>query len=692
MRQTDTLTLDRLNLTAGSINENLKSFYDAFSDAFDQEKIWFRKIMHWWIIILVQFSALLAVDHNIQNTINHLSNKGKFHYLILDSNLINSFRSINVIGNSPIFHVVTNLEPLSIGTLKLPAVIWIGMNGYNVTKYISSTPNYEGSLLNDPSTKVVIRTNMIYGWFNKPKVFINQLLNTKKSGILMDYDIRHLILVNLDVKDLSSKYKYLGTGIIQFPCFQIIGTKIYVIIKGMVKNTNYILYSGYQRNNVNDHVHVKAFWDREKFQNELGALKNLGRLYDSNDKYMILASKAVEGYKLNYLLEHFYRNPEYVLGLIDKIQVSIKMLHLKFGIAHQNINAENIIVQSDGSLEFINFENARNYHMNYMLNHQLLQNDLDSAEKSLKAFDQVINAFRTPLALTSQRFFRKYVSDMVKLYGFESALHLWEVTKEQQCIDFIKKNGYSPKSSENLARRLNAASREDSEEPLCIFVGMNEYIITDYISSGAQGSTFRGYLSQDPNERVVFKIYKEPNARKAFFTEKRALIILGRLYDEDLSNLITVQEEIPGQVLSKWFINHDNISEEFAFKEAIQLLYNFQTEWNLVHNDVRPENIIRKPDGTLELIDFGYSDILSDNNLTYNQQINKDFQIAKREFRYYFLALEAKIAMENPLEPESESVVKEYVDMRSSRGDPFGARKYWSNFIFKLSRMKMHSA
>ena len=140
------------------------------------------------------------------------------------------------------------------------------------------------------------------------------------------------------------------------------------------------------------------------------------------------------------MLEHFYRNPEYVLGLIDKIQVSIKMLHLKFGIAHQNINAENIIVQSDGSLEFINFENARNYHMNYMLNHQLLQNDLDSAEKSLKAFDQVINAFRTPLALTSQRFFRKYVSRTTKYeYDYDSFFKNEERFFKRTATDMIKK-------------------------------------------------------------------------------------------------------------------------------------------------------------------------------------------------------------------------------------------------------------
>jgi serine/threonine protein kinase len=224
-------------------------------------------------------------------------------------------------------------------------------------------------------------------------------------------------------------------------------------------------------------------------------------------------------------------------------------------------------------------------------------------------------------------------------------------------------------------------------------VGINQYKLTHYISTGAQGSTYRGFMVEDPFERIVLKIYKQPYPEKHFLAERFALLVTGRLRDDDYKNFITVQKEIPGTLLSKWYIDEletskstgiQPISKEDLFKQITQLLLGFHTKWGLAHNDVRLQNIIRKHDGSLELIDFGFTKVLAtDDIVSYKKQIRLDFVQAQREYEFFF----ARLAVENAFRMPSRDkipIVKKFVNMLWERGDQKQAHDVWKNYITRI--------
>ncbi|NJR56947.1 MAG: protein kinase, partial [Acaryochloris sp. CRU_2_0] len=75
--------------------------------------------------------------------------------------------------------------------------------------------------------------------------------------------------------------------------------------------------------------------------------------------------------------------------------------------------------------------------------------------------------------------------------------------------------------------------------------------------------------------------------------------------DEELHCL--VQEKIEGQTLNLWVEEHGPISQELALAWLGQLSDSLNELYKIgyFHRDIKPENIIRRPDGTVVLIDFG---------------------------------------------------------------------------------------
>jgi serine/threonine protein kinase len=579
-----------------------------------------------------------------------------------------------------------NLQLLNNGTLKLPAQVLIGGQFYNVTRGFKLSPNYLGHPTNDPDTTVVIRTNHLYRLFDRPEVFMRQFHNTQNSGLLLDFDTRHSILVLLDVQSLRSNAKLLSRGVLKFQSYVMIGKGIFVVTGEMIRTRDYVQYVGYLRSDQVTQVVIKCYDDYRLFNRESFALDRLGRLLEKDDQNNIVVSNYVEGFTLETLLKNVYRHPNYFFKYLNSYIPAIKQFHSKWKFSHGNINASNIMIDPDGSIVLVNFEYCQAFWAP-VFDKLRIEDDLKKANDALESHRKLVNAFRSPLELPSQRFLWKYISVMGPIHGHDIIKHLWEKIRKRQLDEFENSENNS-RSGLNIAMAATyLANPLNIKLHFVVNVGINEYKLTEYISTGAQGSTYRGYFVQDPSEKIVLKIYKHASA---FLAERFALVVTGRFRDDDPKNLITIQKEIPGVLLSKWYAeelqkSRPTLSKEELFKEITQLLIGFHSKWKLAHNDVRPQNIIRKPDGTLELIDFGFSKTLCiDDEERHRKLIQRDFGKARREFEFYLDGLAVKAALIKPSRAKLP-IVKKYVDMLKNRGEIDKANYIWLQYHKSLS-------
>ena len=144
------------------------------------------------------------------------------------------------------------------------------------------------------------------------------------------------------------------------------------------------------------------------------------------------------------------------------------------------------------------------------------------------------------------------------------------------------------------------------------------YQILREIGRGGVGTVFLGYHLH-LRKYVVLKEMRFRNGdertirREADILKNLHHMYLPQVYDFliDGSNVITVLDYVEGSDLSRYPCGPENLSEEVLLKWLGQmaevLAYLHSNEIPVIHSDIKPGNVIVKPDGNLCLIDFNIS-------------------------------------------------------------------------------------
>jgi hypothetical protein len=202
--------------------------------------------------------------------------------------------------------------------------------------------------------------------------------------------------------------------------------------------------------------------------------------------------------------------------------------------------------------------------------------------------------------------------------------------------------------SEQGKNNLKLLSNPDTATlPLKISLN-SDYMVTEYLKRGAHGAVYEGFKIKDgivdDSKPLIFKVFSGGSYHHipidAYRNEVQALSILSRLEECDEEQLIVIMDKLPGESLSMkldgLFKNGpENLSEEddkliyLLLEKYLNLSSDFIERYNLVHHDIRLDNVIVDDNGELHLIDFASTLPLS-----------KDIRIAKyQRFLDYSKAL-----------------------------------------------------
>jgi len=150
------------------------------------------------------------------------------------------------------------------------------------------------------------------------------------------------------------------------------------------------------------------------------------------------------------------------------------------------------------------------------------------------------------------------------------------------------------------------------------------YVLLDKLGSGAQGTVYRAHDNQRDMTVALKRIAIEnnSNAQQAFEALSREVQAVGRLPISGIARIIAcgkedplkpdcyiVQEYVPGSTLR-------SAIPELAMRDRVEVLSRIATtiasmhRHNVVHADIKPENIILSPGLKPVLVDFGVSGLL----------------------------------------------------------------------------------
>lgn len=147
---------------------------------------------------------------------------------------------------------------------------------------------------------------------------------------------------------------------------------------------------------------------------------------------------------------------------------------------------------------------------------------------------------------------------------------------------------------------------------------MNRYKIIKSIGEGGNGSV---YLARDTNTGKMVTI-KRPKYGLEDLTNEA--VVLSELHHEGIPGVIdrfgdsVVLEYMPGKSLEKIISEEGLLTEKKTVdiaKELLKILsYLHSREVPVIYRDLKPANIVMKPDGHIALIDFGAARFYSPQN------------------------------------------------------------------------------
>jgi len=157
----------------------------------------------------------------------------------------------------------------------------------------------------------------------------------------------------------------------------------------------------------------------------------------------------------------------------------------------------------------------------------------------------------------------------------------------------------------------------------------NRYKIARQIGAGGMAWV---YLAEDLREKrqVAVKVLYPQFAEDSTYTQRfhREAKIALNLVDDHLVSVLDygadrdtqylVMEYVEGENLDDYLLARGPLPWEEALEIALQVSHALEVAYNLniVHRDIKPQNLIRSPDGTIRVLDFGLARALDLPSLT----------------------------------------------------------------------------
>jgi serine/threonine protein kinase len=209
-------------------------------------------------------------------------------------------------------------------------------------------------------------------------------------------------------------------------------------------------------------------------------------------------------------------------------------------------------------------------------------------------------------------------------------------------------------------------------------VGSTKYHILDILGTGGQGTVFKVSNPHPEKWPGLFLALKQFNydpkhpfsQRSSYQAEKRALEDMDASIFRDKQRLLAFDDAkmsivipfVEGRNLKDVMASAKNSQEYMQFKAAYDLLASrFHRRFNRIHGDIRPLNVMVKPNGVLELVDFGMS-------VQSTSQKSKTFDSNKATFEWdlalsHIRAIKAGVEMTKDWKVEHLYRTKEHYDM-----------------------------
>lgn len=144
------------------------------------------------------------------------------------------------------------------------------------------------------------------------------------------------------------------------------------------------------------------------------------------------------------------------------------------------------------------------------------------------------------------------------------------------------------------------------------------YELRSALGEGAQGRVLRAWDRRASREVAIKRIETDYTDRETLMRFDRECALLAKIHHpsvpalidhfEDAGELFLVMELVPGETLAeamktRRFSESEVVSMLVHMGGVLEMLHGNYPP--IVHRDIKPQNILRKPDGALVLVDFG---------------------------------------------------------------------------------------
>lgn len=201
-------------------------------------------------------------------------------------------------------------------------------------------------------------------------------------------------------------------------------------------------------------------------------------------------------------------------------------------------------------------------------------------------------------------------------------------TKFMSVSKFLNSSKYNIKHTNTVAASNTDSSTENLAEPP-YYLKINEYTLYNIIGSGTQGTVF--YALKNKEEYAVKIISRFSKTLRFSMNTKNEIEVMKKL---DNKNVIKLQDVIfnknndnlylimqyahKGQIIKKENGNYKKLSRNKVVNYGLQIMngIKYLHDNNIIHNDIKPENILLDKNDNVYISDFGVSEIIDNSFLS----------------------------------------------------------------------------